>query len=213
LEYDGGFRSLAYDPNATFPSSLPTNGTAKWTTIEATSSATSPTSATAALSISYSNVDWDFLKTIYGWAAVQYQAWARGELHIRGNETQNIILNTAGILEYWIDDQHYFGGDYYSFRRAPPVLHLKPGTHRIDLRLVRDVRAFGGILEPTFDVVVHAQQASGTLELAKPGILMADVVDGQLASPLGSISLRNSGEDDIEVVGFRATNVSRVPSF
>jgi hypothetical protein len=158
-------------------------------------------------------VDWDFLKTIYGWAAVQYQAWARGELHIRGNETQNIILNTDGILEYWIDDQHYFGGDYYSFRRAPPVLHLKPGTHRIDLRLVRDVRAFGGILEPTFDVVVHAQQASGTLELAKPGILMADVVDGQLASPLGSISLRNSGEDDIEVVGFRATNVSRVPSF
>jgi predicted peptidase len=150
---------------------------------------------------------------IYGWAAVQYQAWARGELHIRGNETQNLILNTDGILEYWIDDQHYFGGDYYSFRRAPPVLHLKPGTHRIDLRLVRDVRAFGGILEPTIDVVVHAQQVSGTLELAKPGILMADVVHGQLASPLGSISLRNSGEDDIEVVEIRATNVSLVSSY
>lgn len=168
-------------------------------------------SASASLKVAYSNVDWRFLKEIYGWAAVQYQAWARGELKIGGNETQAVILHTDGILEYWINDQHYFGGDYYSFRRAPPVLHLEPGTHKIDLRLARDVRAFGGILEPTIDVILHAKQASGTLELAKPGILMSDVVDGTLASSLGSITVRNTGQEDIKIVGIHAAKTDLSP--
>jgi hypothetical protein len=213
LEYAGGFRNLSYDPKATFRSSLPINGTATWNTTEAKQLLQSTTSANASLSVSYSNVDWDFLKIFYGWAAVQYQAWARGELVIGGNETQHVLLHTDGILEYWVDDQHYFGGDYYTFRNAPLVLHLEPGSHQIDLRLVRDVRAFGGILEPTIDVVVDVQQASGTLELAKPGLLMSDVVDGKLASSLVSVSLTNSGEEDIEIIGIHAANVSVPVSF
>jgi hypothetical protein len=83
------------------------------------------TSANASLSVAYSNVDWDFLKVVYGWAAVQYQAWARGELHVGGNETQHLVLHTDTILEFWVDDQHYFGGDFYTYRKAPPVLHLQ----------------------------------------------------------------------------------------
>jgi hypothetical protein len=153
-------------------------------------------------------VDWDFLKLVYGWAAVQYQAWARGEFIVNGNTTQHVILHTDAILEYWVDDQHYFGGDFYTFRKAPPVLHLKPGSHKVDVRLARDVRAFGGILEPTIDVILDVQQASGMLELAKPGVLMSDIIDGKLASPIASVSLRNSGEDDIEIVAIRASNVS-----
>jgi predicted esterase len=213
LEFIGGFKNLLYDPKATFRSSVPTNGTAEWNATEAVQVLSSSTSANVSLSISYSNVDWDFLKVVYGWAAVQYQAWARGELIVRGNETQHVILHTDTILEYWVDDQHYFGGDFYTYRKAPPVLRLKPGPHKIDLRLVRDVRAFGGILEPTIDVTVDVQKASGTLELAKPGILMSDVVDGKLASSIGSVSLRNSGEVDIEIVGIHASNVSLPLSF
>jgi poly(3-hydroxybutyrate) depolymerase len=213
LEYAGGFKNLSYDPKAAFRSSLPINGTATWNTTEAKQLSQSSTSANASLSVSYSNVDWDFLKGFYGWAAFQYQAWARGELVVGGNETQHVLLHTDAILEYWVDDKHYFGGDYYTFRNAPLVLHLEPGSHRIDLRLVRDVRAFGGILEPTIDVVVEVQQASGTLELAKPGFLMSDVVDGKLASSLASVSLRNSGEEDIEIIGIHAANVSTPVSF
>jgi hypothetical protein len=208
LEYVGGFRNLSYDPTATFRSSLPTNGSAKWNITQAAQVSSSPTSANASLSVSYSNVDWDFLKTVYGWAAVQYQAWARGELIVGGKETQHVILHTDAILEYWVDGVHYFGGDFYTFRKAPPVLHLKPGSHKIDIRLVRDVRAFGGILEPTIDVVLDVQQASGTLELAKPGILLSDVVDGTIASSTGSVYLRNSGKQDIEIVAIEAANVS-----
>ncbi|OAG01799.1 uncharacterized protein CC84DRAFT_1179825 [Paraphaeosphaeria sporulosa] len=42
------------------------------------------------------------------------------------------------ILEYRVDDIYYFGGDYFAFRKAPPVLHLFLGTHQIDIRLVGD---------------------------------------------------------------------------
>ncbi|KAF1961222.1 hypothetical protein CC80DRAFT_488551 [Byssothecium circinans] len=212
LEYVGGFRSLHYDPNSAYQSSLPANGTAKWNTTEPTQTSSSSTSANATLSISYSNVDWDFLKVVYGWAAVQYQAWARGNLTVSGNGTQHVILYTDAIIEYWVDDVHYFGGDFFTFRKAPPVLHLAPGTHKIDLRLVRDVRAFGGILAPTIDVIVHAELATTTLELAKPGILMPGVVDGRLASPVGSVVLRNSGGSSVEIVDIQASPTNSTPS-
>ncbi|KAI8943471.1 hypothetical protein NX059_001476 [Plenodomus lindquistii] len=208
LDYVGGFRTLSYDAGATFRSSLPTNGTAQWNLTEAVKSVNDIDSANATLSVGYSNVDWDFLKIVYGWAAVQYQAWARGEFFVHGNETQHAILHTDAILEYWLDDTHYFGGDFYTFRKAPPVLHLAPGLHKIDLRLVRDVRAFGGILEPTIDVVVDIRRASGTLELSKAGILLSDVVDGRLASPIASVYLRNSGSSDIKLLAIQASNDS-----
>jgi hypothetical protein len=178
-----------------------------WSVVAAKQSASSQTSANISLSIGYENVDWDFLKTVYGWAAVQYQAWARGELVVRGNTTQHVLLYTDAIVEYWIDDTHFFGGDFYTFRRAPTVLHLAPGTHRIDLRLWRDVRAFGGINEPTIDVLLSVKHATGSLELAKPGILMSDVVNGKLASSVASVTLRNSGEDDIAIVDIQPSGV------
>ncbi|KAH7412143.1 hypothetical protein DE146DRAFT_603008 [Phaeosphaeria sp. MPI-PUGE-AT-0046c] len=205
LEYLGGFGTLSYDTSASFRSSLSVDGIARWNISEA-SVQTSYNTANASLSVAYSNVDWNFLKLVYGWAAVQFQAWARGELIIHGKETQHVILHTDAILEYWVDDQHYFGGDFYTFRSAPPVLRLKPGSHRLDIRLVRDVRALGGILEPTIDVVIDVQQASGTLELAKAGILMSDVVDGKLASSSASVTLRNSGVDDIEIIRIHGSN-------
>jgi hypothetical protein len=110
LEYLNGFRQLPYDPEAKFPSSLPSNGTAKWSVVEATQSSITSSSANVSLSVGYDDVDWDFLKVVYGWAAVQYQAWARGEITVLGTETQPFILYTDAIIEYWVDDKHYFGG-------------------------------------------------------------------------------------------------------
>ncbi|KAL6705360.1 hypothetical protein ACN47E_007009 [Coniothyrium glycines] len=203
LEYAGGFRNLTYDSNSTIRSSLPANGSATWNVTRAVQTSTTKTSASISLSVSFSNVDWKFLKQIYGWSAYQYQAWARGEIIVASNTTQHVILHTDAVLEYWVDDTHHFGGDYYSLRRAPPVLHLTPGIHKLDLRLVRDVRAFGGILEPTIDIVLDVRQVSGTLEPSKPGLFLSDVVDGKLASSVGSAYLRNSGEHDIEITGIQ----------
>ncbi|USP80837.1 hypothetical protein yc1106_08111 [Curvularia clavata] len=213
LEHIGGFRSLSYDPEAVFRSALPANGTTSWSINTARQTVVTPNSANVSLSIGYTNVDWNFLKLIYGWAAVQYQAWVRGEIVVGGNATQHVILHTDSILEYRIDNKHYFGGDFYSYRNAPPVLHLTPGSHRIDIRLIRDVRAFGGIREPTIDVVVDVRQVTGSLELAKPGILVSDVVNGRPASPIGSVHLRNSGQKDIEVISIQHSNTHSQATF
>ncbi|KAF2016421.1 hypothetical protein BU24DRAFT_422761 [Aaosphaeria arxii CBS 175.79] len=204
LEYHGGFRNLQYDPDTTFRTSLATNGVAKWSKVQAAQTDVTSNSTKASLSVGYDNVNWDFLKVVYGWAAVQYQAWARGELVVSGNKTQQVVLHTDAIIEYWIDDVHYFGGDAYTFRKAPPVLSLTPGAHKVDIRLWRDVRAFGGINDPTIDVLIEARLTSGTLELATPGILISDVVDGQLASPHASVIVRNGGSDDVEITSIRS---------
>ncbi|KAF2203309.1 hypothetical protein GQ43DRAFT_274948 [Delitschia confertaspora ATCC 74209] len=205
LEYLGGFRSLEYNKNDKFTSSLPLEGAAKWSSVNGKQIASTPSSANVSLSISFPGVDWAFLKGVYGWAAVQYQAWVRGEIIVTSKETQSVVLYTDMVLEYWIDGVCYFGGDFYGFRKAPPVLHLEPGSHRIDVRLVRDMRAMGDMLDPTIDVILELNRTSGSLELVKPGILMADVVNsGKLASPIGSIYVRNSGTNDIEITGVQS---------
>lgn len=164
--------------------------------------------ASASLSLNFPQVSWALLQSVYGWAALQYQAWARGEIFVSADRAQTVIIYTDHVLEFWIDDSHYFGGDFYAFRRAPLVIILEPGSHRIDLRLVRDVRAMGGVGEPSINAKLDVRLASGSLELAKDGVLMADVVNGTLASKWASVIVRNSDSRAIEILGIECSDVS-----
>ncbi|KAF2840269.1 hypothetical protein M501DRAFT_1002585 [Patellaria atrata CBS 101060] len=192
LEQYGGFRQLEYDTNSFFRSSIAMNGSVGWELVAATELSNNITNARCALSFSFPSVDWPFISTVYGWAGFQYQAWARGEITVSGTETTSLILYTDQILEFWLDGEPYFGGDFYTYRKAPPVLHLEPGTHRIDIRLVRDVRAMGGIGEPTINVVLEMRLCTNALERTRESILISDNVNGRLVSPYASLSLRNS---------------------
>jgi hypothetical protein len=196
-----------------FKSSIPTNGTVKWITLTSKSQESTASGAKVSLSFGFSGVDWAFLQSIYGWAALQWQAWARGEIFVNGDAVQTVNLYTDSILEYAVDGVRTFGGDFYSFRKAPLVLHLTPGKHIIDLRLVRDVRAMGGVGAPTIDANLEARlvqsdlahaghEASviqNDLEVSGSRVLVSDVVDGRLASPYGTVTVRNSGKDWVEV--------------
>jgi hypothetical protein len=124
-----------------------------------------------------------------------------------------VTLYTDSILEYAVDGVRTFGGDLYSFRKAPLVLHLKPGRHVIDLHLVRDVRAMGGVGSPTIDANLEARivptdlEVAGSearidpsdLEVVGNRVLVSDVVDGRLASPHGTVTVRNNGKDWVEI--------------
>ncbi len=208
LERYGGFRNLRYDDEAQYRSSLTPNGTVKWSLLDVKPTKSSSFRAQVSLDLSFPLVDWTFLQQVYGWAALQYQAWARGEIVVTGQEPRTVVLYTDHLLEYWVDDEPYFGGDYYAYRRAPPVLYLNPGRHRLDLRLVRDVRAMGGLGKPTIQVDLELRTTSGDLEVARDSILVADLVDRELASPLAAVALRNSGHVDIEVTDVVAIGVS-----
>lgn len=209
LERFGGFRKLQYSDEAQYRSSLTPNGMVKWSLLNGENITSSSFGARISLRVWFPQVDWTFFQQVYGWAALQYQAWARGEIIVTGPKPRAVILYTDHLLEYWIDDELYFGGDSYAYRKAPPVIHLNPGRHRVDVRLVRDVRAMGGLGEPTIQVDLEFRTVSGDLEVAREEILTADVVDGSLASPLASIALRNNGHDAIEIIEVAAADVRR----
>ncbi len=145
------------------------------------------------LTVNFPRVDWPFLLSVYGWAALQYQAWARGYLNIATDSPQSILLFTDHVLEFFVDGTHYFGGDFYAYRRAPLVLHLRPGIHKFDIRLVRDVRAMGAIGEPKVSVKLKVEIANGGLAIVEQKLLISDMVNETLASPFASVPVRNEG--------------------
>jgi hypothetical protein len=199
---------LKPDEYTTFPSSLAPNATVSWSTTQAQDSSCDALSARIDLSVTFPDIDLDSLQRIYGWAALQYQAWARGFFHINADRPQTLALSTDNLLEFYLDGVHHFGGDYYAFRRAPLVLHLEPGVHSIDLRLVRDVRAMGGIGVPTIDVQLEVQVSAKRLHLVADQTLMPDMVQGRLPSMLGSLQVRNDHVHDIDILSVSANDSS-----
>jgi predicted esterase len=196
---------LKPESTSQFPSSLATNGTVGWSTLTAKSSRNEDSGAKAALSVNFTNVDWSFLQSIYGWSALQCQAWARGEIFVTAEKEKTVILYTDSLLEYALDGVRHFGGDFYTFRKAPVVLHLSPGRHVIDLRLVRDVRSMGGVGSPSIDVNLELRAVSSELEMGNDRIIISDVVNGQLVSPYGSFTVRNNGRNWIHIDGISDT--------
>ena len=111
-------------------------------------------------------------------------------------------------MEFWVNEKAYFGGDFYVYRNAPLVLHLKPGEHRIDLRLIRDVRAMGGLGCPKLAIRLEAQLSNGGLTVEEQGLVAPDMVNNRLASDLASVTVRNGTEDWICVLGIESVEVS-----
>ena len=208
LESLGGFRDLAYDRETHYPSSIAPNGRVSWSTHQIERLSSCGEIAEASLIVSFPDIDWTLLQSVYGWAALQYQAWARGHLTIAANTARSIILYADNVLEFWVDDQHYFGGDYYAYRRAPLVLHLSPGSHNVDIRLIRDVRVMGGIGEPKISISLKAEGSNSSLALVVHKALIPDVVNGAFATPFASIPVRNEGQKPIDILNV-ATNVVR----
>ncbi|KAL9607861.1 MAG: hypothetical protein Q9167_007265 [Letrouitia subvulpina] len=217
LEYFGGFRALEYNESARYRSSLATNRTVTWSTQLADVSGGCPFNAQANLTVRFPDVQWLFLQSIYGWAALQWQAWARGSIGVTGANVKTIALYTDNVLEFYVDGVHYFGGDVYAIRRAPLVLHLEPGDHRIDVRVIRDVRAMGAVGEPKAEIRLEAaesqkdpsaQKNPGGLIVEERSLLVPDMVNRSLlASSLGSITVRNEGRRWIKIQQIISTEV------
>jgi predicted esterase len=199
LELYGGFRNLTFDDHARFPSSLPFNGTAFWSNATAKLGGLNIQRASVELTVEYPDVDWAFLQQVYGWAALQWQGWVRGEIVVQREDPITLSLDAENILEYWIDDKQYLGGDFYGFKRAPAVLHLDPGVYKIDVRLVRDVRSMGGITEnPAVNIKLELEACTDRLRQVGR-VLIADRIEeaaGLLASNLASVVLRNNLHDE-----------------
>ena len=144
---------------------------------------------------------------------MQYQAWARGNIVIAAENTQMFALYTDAVIECWVDGEHHFGGDFYGFRRAPLVLWLGKGSHRLDLRLVRDVRAMGGIGAPSMRVFLKLDRTLSDVSVDVDHFLAADVVGGKLVSPFASFPVRNNSPHVVKIVEVSSGTVSRVCAY
>ena len=183
-----------------------------WSSIKADGLAQLPLTASARLTIDFPEIDWLSLRSTYGWSALQYQAWARGSLVVKGVAKQTLLLNTDNVSEFWINNKPYFGGDFYAYRNAPLVLQLDPGYHKIELRLIRDVRAMGGDGEPTIQVELDVQRSEGNLALDGKKLVVSDIVDGKLVSSLACVPVRNESARWIDVWEVKPVVVSLWPS-
>ncbi|PGH23117.1 hypothetical protein AJ80_02745 [Polytolypa hystricis UAMH7299] len=199
LERLGGFRNLSYDLGARFNSALGPDGYVRWSSIQVEEPVSGAGYAKATINLSFPEVDWAFLRSIYGWSALQYQAWARGNLTVIGTVPVTVGLFTDGVLEFRVDDEPYFGGDFYAYRRAPLIVSLAPGNHVLDIRLVRDVRALGGPEQPTIKARIEIIEALGEVGIDNSTLLTAEVVEGRLLSPFASITFRNHLRSWVEI--------------
>lgn len=162
------------------------------------------------LEIAFRNVDWDFLRTVYGWSAMQYQAWARGSFYVPSHEFQSFrkyTLNTNHVVEVWIDEDYYFAGDFYGFRRAPLMLTLAPGEHTIEIRVIHEVRSMGGIGSPSTKISLDLNPMEEVFTDMNKS-LVPDIVNGNLAGPYASIAVRNTGDEIQEVISIEGIKVS-----
>jgi hypothetical protein len=214
LEAFGGFHNLPVDDGVIFHSALGVNGIVSWSTFNCVSSDDShEDSPSIELNCTFPAVDWAFQKSVYGWAALQYQAFARGFITVIGQSSCTVALCTDNVLEFAVNDKPYFGGDVYGFRRAPLILNLDPGQNKIDLRLIRDVRAMGGVGSPSISVRLTVQRCTAALSVVGKSTVLPDVINGTLASSYASVTLCNQSEDWINVVDVRICNVSSLTLF
>ncbi|KAL4927822.1 uncharacterized protein BDV17DRAFT_118898 [Aspergillus undulatus] len=207
LELRGGFTNLSFDQNVEIPSPLATGGIVRWGVIASNTTNAHPKQSRAELVLAFPQIDWTFLQSIYGWSALQYQAWARGHLHLPDSRYQSVAIYTDGILEIVVDGRRHFGGDFYSYRRAPLILNLTPGGHVVELRLVRDVRALGGQGDPTVKVVLEAEIRYDLLTVDEQSLLVPESTDWKLGSTWSSINIQNNGAEWIDIISLNCSNV------
>ena len=201
----GGFRNITYDESATYRSALGTNGSISWHRLRV-----NPTNgegfSSVDLLVNFPEIDWRSLQLVYGWAGLQYQGWIRGSIHISGALRSRVVLFTDNILEFWVNDEHAFGGDFYGFRRLPVVLTLPLGRSQIDVRLVRDVRAMGGEAS-SIALTLEAQVTRASFSVLQNSQVISDLVGGKLSSSLASVVVRNDGEESMELCECKAIEV------
>ncbi|KAL4949940.1 hypothetical protein BDW69DRAFT_173260 [Aspergillus filifer] len=207
LEFWGGFQNLSFDEDAGFPSPLATDGLVRWSRVWANATNLGPRQSRAELVVAFPQIDWAFLQSIYGWSALQYQGWVRGHIRLQDSDYQSVALFTDGVLEILVDGQRYFGCDFYGYRKAPLTLDLAPGDHVIDLRLIRDVRALGGLGNPTTKLVVEAELRHGVLTVDERSLLTPESAGGRIGSPWLSINVQNNAAEWVEIMSLSSSNV------
>lgn len=208
LEAYGGFTHLPFNSTQSFLSTL--NGSVFFGKLKASSSTWRNDITSRRIPVSFPAVDWTSLEKVFGWSALQFQAWIRGTIHIRNEGRYGIWIGNA--VEFYLDGTYYDVGNLYDtdvtqFSRGGLFLDMSAGDHVLEVRVVNDIRAFGGQVPPKVEVQVALREVNDDLVVADydshGGWIVPTVInmtrkdswrgDACIAGEWASLSLRNEG--------------------
>ncbi|CAG8603717.1 1861_t:CDS:2, partial [Racocetra fulgida] len=128
--------------------------------------------------------------------------WARGYFELLDSDLRDesdsipVLVQCQNVGDFYVDDRRLFG-DVYGYKNSWHVLYLHPGMHVINVRLVNEIRIFGGKIPPD----IRFQCFIKKLELQQIGamvldhtIIVPDLVDGFLAGKFASVAILNTQE-------------------
>lgn len=223
LEAYGGFSNITFDETRPFASSL--NGSVYFGVLQSSSLIVKRNTVSRKIPVSFPDVDWDVLQGPFGWSALQFQAWIRGTFQIRCEGRYGIWVGSA--VEFYLDGIYYDVGNLYDvdvvqFNRGGLFLDLCSGEHIIEIRVVNDIRAFGGQIPPRVEVQIALRKVVEDLSVAEydthGGWVVPTVVkmtrkdsrrqDACVAGEWASFALRNEGKKWIVITSLRVDKVA-----
>jgi hypothetical protein len=216
LEAYGGFRNLTSNDTQLFPSSL--NGTVHFDTTTALPVVVEHGFLSRKVPVTFQDVNWTLLEKAFGWSALQFQAWIRGTIHVGVEGRYGIWIGSA--VEFYLDGVYYDVGNLYDpdvvqYSRGGLFLDMKSGEHTLEIRVVNDIRAFGGQKPPRVEVQIAIRKVEEDLVVAHyeshGGWVVPTVInmtrkysergDVCLAGHWGSVAVRNEGRRWIVITG------------
>ena len=223
LEGYGGFRNITFDETRSFPSSL--NGSVYFGTLKASSLTLKYDIASRKIPVSFPDTNWEMLQKVFGWSALQFQSWIRGSFYVPGEGRYGVWIGSA--VEFYLDGIYYDVGNLYDadvvqFNRGGLYLDLASGEHVLEIRVVNDIRAFGGRVPPKVEVQVALRKVTEDLVVADydghGGWVVPTVVDmkrkdtwrsdGCLAGEWASFGLSNEGSQWVVITDLRVDKVN-----
>ena len=225
LEAYGGFSNITLDQSQSFPSSL--NGSVYFGALQASPPILKNNFVSRKIPVSFPDIDWDVLQRPFGWSALQFQAWIRGSFHIHSEGRYGLWIGSA--VEFYLDGIYYDVGNLYDanvlqFNRGGLFLDLSSGEHVLEIRVVNDIRAFGGQIPPKVGVQVALRKVTEDLVVADHdahgGWVVPTVInmtrrdswrgDACIAGEWASLALRNEGRKWIVITGLQVNKVGPI---
>ncbi|KAG2176323.1 hypothetical protein INT43_005557, partial [Umbelopsis isabellina] len=200
LEAYGGIHNISYSETARYPSELSDGGLVGWQMLESHGSTVGP--------LVFPSTRWSMNQLALGWAVNQFQAWAVISFSLEREKSFRVQFHSIG--DFYID-QDLYSGDWYNLKTTAHVVHLAKGEHTLRVRVVNEIRIFGGSTPPKsiFEYFWEEIESSIPAIAIEQQVNMPDIIDSRFAGHLCSIAVQNVLQKaDLRVVAIQITTQS-----
>jgi hypothetical protein len=113
------------------------------------------------------------------------------------------LISFSGVNSFKIGSNSYTGNAYDFDHSCDAAVYLSKGEHPIYIQYTHDVRRNGGSTPPKLNIlgkISHVSSENGYIVAYPDDAILPELVDGVLASPFASVSIRNAFKPDPSLV-------------